>query len=129
MKKLIDLHCHSNKSDGSMSPRELVEHAKRSSLSAMALSDHDTTSGLDEAISVANELSIELVPAIELSVSSITETHILGYFIDHQSDIMRSELTKSLEFRRLRNEETSRMLASLGMTSAVTRSTHHLKAT
>ena len=112
-----------------MSPRELVEHAKRSSLSAMALSDHDTTSGLDEAISVANELSIELVPAIELSVSSITETHILGYFIDHQSDIMRSELTKSLEFRRLRNEETSRMLASLGMTSAVTRSTHHLKAT
>ena len=115
MKKLIDLHCHSNKSDGSMTPAELVEHAKKSSLTAIALSDHDTTSGLDEAISAANNLSIELIPAIELSVSSITETHILGYFIDYKSDIMRSELAKSLEFRRKRNEETAEMLASLGM--------------
>ena len=79
---MIDLHTHSNCSDGSMTPRELVRHAKASGLAAVAVSDHDTADGVKDAMAVGKEIGIEVIPAIELSAISETETHILGYFID-----------------------------------------------
>ena len=82
MKKLIDLHTHSLCSDGSMTPRELVAHAKREGIAAIALSDHDCVDGLADAMDEGEKLGVEVIPAIEFSVVSDTETHILGYFID-----------------------------------------------
>ena len=78
----IDLHVHSNASDGTMSPSQVVELAARCRLSAIALTDHDTTAGIQEARQAAARAGIELVPGIEFScVYQDTEIHILGLFI------------------------------------------------
>ena len=111
----IDLHTHSTMSDGSMTPSELIRHAKDSVLSAVALSDHDTADGVKEALKVGREIGIEVVPAIELSAQSDTETHILGYFIDPDSPVLRDAVD---EIRRVRTErigETCLMLADHGI--------------
>ena len=65
--KTVDLHVHSDKSDGSMSPSELVDLALEKGLSAFALTDHDTTAGLSEAISYAAGKNIEVIHGIEFS--------------------------------------------------------------
>ena len=62
--KIVDLHVHSNKSDGTLSPSELVDLAVQKGLSAFALTDHDTTAGLDEAIEYAKGRNIEVIPGI-----------------------------------------------------------------
>ena len=79
MEKYIDLHTHSIYSDGSMTPAELVRHAKDQGLSAIALSDHDSIGGVAEAVEEGKRIGIEVIPAIELSAEADTETHILGY--------------------------------------------------
>ncbi len=112
--RLIDLHTHSNRSDGSMSPSELVVHAAQSGLAAIALSDHDTVSGVREAADQAKASGIELVPAIEFSAKSDTELHILGYFIDIENPSLKSMLNKIVEERIERNEMTQKLLAKLG---------------
>ena len=88
----IDLHTHSNCSDGSMTPTELVAHAAERGLKAIALSDHDTVAGIDEALEAGKRYGVEIVPAIEFSVQSDTETHILGFYIDHKSQILSEAL-------------------------------------
>ena len=78
-----DLHTHSNRSDGCHSPREVVRLAKEAGLAALSVTDHDTTSGLEEAGAAARELGIAFVPGIELSVpQSDQEIHLLGYWVD-----------------------------------------------
>ena len=80
----IDLHLHSTASDGSLSPSALVWAARSGGLDVIALADHDTCSGVEEARrSLSNH--VHVVPAIELSTTHDgCEQHILGYFIDHQ---------------------------------------------
>lgn len=114
MKGYIDLHTHSNKSDGSMSPRELVRHAAECGLAAIALSDHDTVAGVDEALDAGREYGVEVVPAIELSVQSATETHILGFYIDHHSKVLRDALENINSVRRQRTVNTCEKLRALG---------------
>lgn len=106
----IDLHTHSTCSDGSMTPAELVHHAKESGLCAMALSDHDTVSGVDEAMATGREFGIEVIPAIELSAVSATETHILGYFIDPHAPELVHALGRIRDIRVERLTETCEML-------------------
>lgn len=106
----IDLHTHSTFSDGSMTPAELVRHAKKAGLCAMALSDHDTISGVDEAVEVGREIGMEVIPAIELSAVSATETHILGYFIDTKSPGLIHALGRIRDIRVERLTETCEML-------------------
>ena len=111
----IDLHTHSTCSDGSMTPRELVRHAKASGLSAVAVSDHDTADGVKDALDEGEKIGIEVIPAIELSAKSATETHILGYFIDPDSKILADAVD---EIRRVRSErigETCLMLREHGI--------------
>ena len=110
MEKYIDLHTHSTCSDGSMTPAELVKHAKSSGLSAVAISDHDTCDGVSEAVKAGAECGIEVVPAIELSAKSDTETHILGYFIDPSSLALLSAVDYIREVRTQRIGETCEML-------------------
>ena len=111
----IDLHTHSTCSDGSMTPRELVRHAKASGLSAVAVSDHDTADGVKDAMDEGEKIGIEVIPAIELSAKSATETHILGYFVDPDSKILADAVD---EIRRVRSErigETCLMLREHGI--------------
>lgn len=114
MKKYIDLHTHSLMSDGSMTPAEVVRAAKKAGLAAIALSDHDTVDGVREAIAEGEKLGVEVVPAIEFSVQSETETHILGYYIDIENPKLSETLEKVVETRRFRNRETCRKLNELG---------------
>ncbi len=113
--KRIDLHTHTVCSDGSMTPEELVCHAKESGLSAVAVSDHDTADGVKRAIEAGKSHGIEVIPAIELSAKSDTETHILGYFIDPNSAKLTEAMAYIREVRTIRLGETCDMLQNLGI--------------
>ncbi len=110
----IDLHTHSNCSDGSMSPSELVIHAARNGLAAIALTDHDTVNGIKEAVAKGKDCGIEVVPAIEFSAKSETLTHILGYYIDVDNINITSILDEIVAARRERNVMTAKLLQELG---------------
>lgn len=112
--KLIDLHTHSTFSDGSMTPDELVCHAKQHGLSAVALTDHDSVSGIDEALKAGEKHGVEVVPGIEFSVQSKTETHILGYYIDYKSPLLRRALDSVMDARNMRMRRTEQKLRELG---------------
>ena len=114
MEKYIDLHTHSIKSDGSMTPAEVVREAKKAGLSAIALSDHDTVDGVKEAMEEGKRIGVEVVPAIEFSVQSATETHILAYYLDIDSPLLKETLDKVNETRNFRMSECCRKLNELG---------------
>lgn len=114
MEKYIDLHTHSLKSDGSMTPAEVVREAKKAGLAAIALSDHDTVDGIAEALSEGEKIGVEVVPAIEFSVLSETETHILGYFIDYENPNLKKVLQEVVDLRIERNHVTCKRLNELG---------------
>ncbi len=112
---VIDLHTHTTCSDGSMTPDELVCHAKNCGLAAVAVSDHDTSDGVKMAMEAGKKYGIEVIPAIELSARSDTETHILGYFIDPDSPKLAEAMTYIREVRTIRLGETCGMLQKLGI--------------
>ena len=114
MERYIDLHTHSLKSDGSMTPAEVVREAKRAGLTAIALSDHDTVDGIYEAMAEGEKIGVEVVPAIEFSVQSETETHILGYYIDIENPELKKVLTEVVDLRIERNYVTCQKLNELG---------------
>lgn len=109
--KYIDLHTHTVCSDGSMTPTELVHHAKEAGLAAVAVSDHDTADGVAEAVAAGQACGIEVIPAFELSAVSKTETHILGYFIDPTSPALVQAVDNIRRVRTERIGETCDMLA------------------
>lgn len=79
-----EFHCHSTASDGKMSPTDVIRAAKRENIKSIALTDHDTTKGIDEAYSEAKKLDIIFIPGIELSCDYKGATvHLLGYFKDN----------------------------------------------
>ena len=110
----IDLHTHSTCSDGSMTPYELVKHAHERGLKAIALSDHDTIAGIDEAMEAGREYGVEVVPAIEFSVQSETETHILGFYIDYKGELIQEALENINSVRWQRTVNTCNKLRELG---------------
>ena len=100
----VDLHVHSTASDGSLTPSELVSLAVKNGLSAIALTDHDTVSGIDEALTAAGE--IEVIPGIEIScIYEEKELHILGLFIDHHSRGLACFLEAAAARRKERNRK------------------------
>lgn len=102
--KTIDLHVHSTYSDGSLTPEELVILARSSGLSAFALTDHDTTDGIDEAVHAAEGTGLEVIPGIEFSTRRFhRDIHVLGYFIDHHADAFQQKLHGFLNARHTRN--------------------------
>src|SRR5947207_15728929 len=81
----VDLHTHSTASDGIYSPTELLRRAKATGLRVLALTDHDTTGGLEEAARAATSLDIDFIPGIEINTDvNGGEVHMLGYFVEHQ---------------------------------------------
>lgn len=85
MERWADLHVHSNASDGALNPEMVVRAAADAGLAAVALADHDTVMGVDEAMDAGKRLGVEVIPAVEISAihGDKTEVHILGYFVDH----------------------------------------------
>ena len=76
---MIDLHIHSTASDGQYSPSEIVEKAAEKNIGVIALTDHDTVSGLDEAKKAAEKNNLILVPGVELNINFYSgEFHLLG---------------------------------------------------
>jgi len=102
--KRIDLHTHSNVSDGLLSPRDLVRLAADEGISAIAVADHDTVDGIDEALEAGGEFGVKVVPAIEISVDHEDGSlHLLGYFIDHHNPDLLETLQNLKRAREERN--------------------------
>ena len=76
-----DLHLHTTASDGLLSPREVVLRARAQGVNLMAVTDHDTLHGLEEAALTAREAGISFIPGIEISTQGEEEIHLLGYFV------------------------------------------------
>lgn len=82
--KRTDFHVHTNFSDGILSPKDIIDRAKENNVSILAITDHDTIDGITEAISLANDNDIKLIPGIELSCNYNNESiHLLGFFKDN----------------------------------------------
>ncbi len=112
---MIDLHVHSTFSDGSCTPRELAELAKETRLSAVALTDHDSTAGLGLFTQACNELGVEAVPGVEISAEPLHGTlHLLGYYFDIENAALQAALLEIRDGRRLRNERMLQKLNELG---------------
>lgn len=94
----IDLHIHSTESDGEYSPREIVRMAKKEGMDVISLTDHDSASGVLEAIDEGNKIGIKVIPGIEFNANDpeVKKTHILGYNINFQSEEFQS-IYKELE--------------------------------
>ena len=100
-----DLHMHTTYSDGSHSPYELIKKAKSAGLDVISITDHDSVSGLDEAIAISKEFEIEIVPGMELSATlNGSEFHILGYFMDYHDKVL-VEYLAGFRQERLRRAE------------------------
>lgn len=105
MNRYVDLHVHTNYSDGSFSPREVVEHAHRGGFTAIGITDHDEVGGVSEAIWIGHAHGVEIVPAVEItSRLDSKEVHLLGYLIDHNHRELREEL-KNFRYDRYRRME------------------------
>lgn len=111
----IDLHTHSTASDGTYQPRELVHLAQTTGLRAIALTDHDTVSGLAEALEAGKEHHLEVIPGCELSVQFKGVTHILGLYLNPQAEILQRELHYLRQKRHQRNKLIVEKLNSLGL--------------
>lgn len=112
---MIDLHTHSTESDGTLTPAELMQLAADIGLSAIALTDHDTVSGLNKAKPVAEQLRLELVPGIELSTDyNGTEVHMLGFYIDNTNPSFLTKLQEFINSRDIRNEKMAFLLQKEG---------------
>ena len=114
--KTADLHVHSCRSDGILTPSELVDLALQKGLSAFALTDHDTTAGLDEAISHARGRGIEVIPGIEFSTEyKGRDIHILGLAIDWHSPVFESHIQDFVDSRIRRNRKMCENLSGAGI--------------
>jgi 3',5'-nucleoside bisphosphate phosphatase len=111
----IDLHAHTSESDGTMSPTEVVGLAVERNLDTVAITDHDTTSGLDEAAAAADEAGLALVPGIEFSAEyEGASLHVLAYWVDPQDEALRAELQRLNDSRFRRGELMVQKLQDLG---------------
>lgn len=114
MKGKIDLHAHTTASDGTLTPAELVALAKKNGLQAVAITDHDTVDGVQEALAAGERIGMEVIPGVEIGVDFKREMHILGYFIDPQNSDLARSLALLREFRDQRNPRMVEKLREMG---------------
>jgi predicted metal-dependent phosphoesterase TrpH len=111
----VDLHLHSSHSDGNWSPADLVAHAIRLKMDVIAITDHDTVSGIDEAMSAGLD-RVEIIPAVEINTIWLDagnvpqDVHILGYFIDKENPKLLQLLERQ---RAARLQQVERLLQIL----------------
>lgn len=100
-----DLHVHTTYSDGSFSVGEILDLAKHIGLDGIAISDHDTTNGVPEALAYGKEIGLHVIPAIELSADCGVPVHILGYNMDYNNPDFQLELDALQEKRNIRKDK------------------------
>jgi len=111
----IDLHSHSNASDGTETPAQLITRAAAAKLDVIALTDHDTFAGLDAAAATAEQVGITLIPGVELSAGSGgISVHILAYLVDRNHPDLVAELDRSRAARFGRAERMVDRCVELG---------------
>ena len=112
--KYVDLHVHTNCSDGTFTPKEAVAYAKKVGLVAISITDHDTVDALPAAIEEGNKLGVEIIPGVELSCEienqQRSEMHILGYLMDWEDAKFKDFLKV---FRKARHERAEQILKKL----------------
>jgi hypothetical protein len=112
----IDLHTHSNRSDGTFAPAGVVRLAAERALDTIALTDHDTTDGLDEASREGQAVGVEVVPGVELSAEfRRTSVHVLCYWMDPANGDLQLELSRLREERFGRGERIVEKLRALDL--------------
>lgn len=112
----VDFHTHSQASDGQLSPSELVQRAHKNGVRYLALTDHDTTAGLDEAETEADKTGVNLIPGIELSVNWENQCfHIVGLNIDQRNATLATGIEAARILRISRAIEMGRRLGKKGI--------------
>ncbi|MQG51094.1 MAG: PHP domain-containing protein [SAR202 cluster bacterium] len=107
----VDLHLHTTYSDGALTPDKLVELALKNNLGIIAITDHDCTDGIDEAMLASQGKNLTIIPGIELNTDTDEgEIHILGYFIDYKNKDLQKLL---IECRNNRVERAKIMVEKL----------------
>ncbi len=107
----VDLHVHTTASDGQFSPTEIVRRALDIGLTTIAITDHDTTEGVAEAVDAARGTRLEVIPGVEISTDVWrSELHVVGYYIDYADPSLCSKLAL---FRDSRLDRAQRMVAKL----------------
>lgn len=111
-----DLHTHTLASDGTGAPTDNVRLAYEAGLSAVAVTDHDTVGGLEEALQAGRHLGITVVPGVEIStVHEGVDVHVLGYWIDKDDPVLLARLEQLRSVRDRRNEMIVERLRELGL--------------
>lgn len=111
----IDLHTHSNRSDGTFEPAEVIRRAAGLGLEVVALTDHDTTGGLEEAEATGDQMGVEVVPGVEFSAEyDGTSVHVLCYWPDVDDAELQTELQRLRDDRFRRGERMVERLQALG---------------
>jgi len=111
----IDLHTHTCRSDGSKTPAELIDYAIEKGLSIIAITDHDTVDGLDEALEYAKDKPITVIPGVELSTEyQGQDIHVVGLNIDYKKEGFKDYLNDFVESRDLRNVKMCKLLTDAG---------------
>jgi len=117
MTSMVDLHLHTIASDGIYTPSEIVRRAAEKGLEYIAITDHDTTNGISEALAAAGEFeSLTVIPGVEISTDYTNGlVHILGYFVDYNSQKFQQTLKEMRHSRELRARGMIDKLAELGV--------------
>ncbi|MDA1297697.1 MAG: PHP domain-containing protein [Chloroflexi bacterium] len=112
----VDLHLHTTASDGTLSPTQLIELVLKTTLRVVAITDHDSTEGVDEAIAASAGSELTVIPGIEFgSEIGDSEVHLIGLFIDHNSPALQAALERFREQRIEAAQEMVRKLNSMGV--------------
>lgn len=113
----VDLHLHTTVSDGTLTPAALVRRAAARGLKYIAVTDHDTLDGIDEALATAAEYpGLTCIPGIEISTETATgEAHVLGYFLDHRDAALNRRMRHLQQSRQQRAERMVAKLNGLGL--------------
>lgn len=115
----VDLHCHSNISDGVLTPAAMAARAKANGVDVWALTDHDELDGIAEARAAAAQLNLQYVPGVEISVTWAEQTvHIVGLHIDETNDVLVRGLAATRSGRERRAREMAEQLAVAGISGA-----------
>ena len=115
----FDLHCHSNISDGLLSPATVAARAKARGVDVWALTDHDEVGGIAEARAAAAALDLVFIPGVEISITWAGQTvHIVGLRIDERNETLRRGLASTRSGREQRAREMAEQLAAAGIPDA-----------
>ncbi len=116
----IDLHVHTNLSDGAYDPCTVVQKAADAGLNVISITDHDNVNGLEEAVECGKDLNVEIIPGMEISTDlEDKEIHLLGYFIDPKNEELEKYLRFFREERYHRAKRIVQKLNNLGLNISI----------